>query len=303
MDDESFELEEDQHSFWHSYADLFAAVVLLLVLVFVITFARNFLDSLELNRVRNKLKSLDEFKQSFTTFFEEFDDGEQEIEILDDGRVRFKENVLFGESHWWLEDEYYATVLRFRSRLHAFLESYDHNGSREPVREGASEEWSSRQCLRRPPCESRPDDEIQIIVGGHADTTRVYFSAASWAAIQQEQAQARQLGVSPRIKIRSNWDLSALRAATIVRALTNSGEFCFVEEFLGSPDTIIDPCRYDIRSVAHAEYQPLKKNPEGKSRNRRIEVEVRLNVESELARLGLLSGGDERQGASNQARE
>lgn len=272
MLDQPLDSPDEQPSSWHSYADLFAAVILILVLVFLIALARNFLDAMELNQVREKLKTLDEFSQRFTDFFQSFE-GKDIIDIQDDGRIRFRDSVLFGESHWGIQPEYYPVVLSFREHLHGFLVSYADEDS------GASAD-DPAPCNLQYRCTGLPDDEVQIIVAGHADSTRIIYTRQMWLSDRGLQTSLARL--------RANWDLSSLRAATVVRALTNSGEFCYIDEFKEASGTVIDPCKYNIRAAGFGEYQPLDSTQ--KQKNRRIEVEVRLNIEKQLANLGLIRG-------------
>lgn len=76
------------------------------------------------------------------------------------------------------------------------------------------------------------DDDINIMVEGHTDTDKVRGGSA----------------------FKDNWDLSVLRATSVVRILQESSN--------------IDPTR--ITAAGKSEYQPA--NPDDKAKNRRIEI-------------------------------
>ncbi|GAB4375252.1 MAG: OmpA family protein [Salibacteraceae bacterium] len=89
----------------------------------------------------------------------------------------------------------------------------------------------------------KDEKDITIMVEGHTDTDPINGAGA----------------------IKDNWDLSVLRATSVVRILTQEG---------GMDPTMLTP-------AGRGEYMPVAPNttPEGKAKNRRIEIVVTPNLD------------------------
>ena len=96
-------------------------------------------------------------------------------------------------------------------------------------------------CQRKPPTPGVPVSIKRIVIEGHTDN----------------------LPVGKDAPYESNWELSSLRATSIVRYLIKYHQ--------------IDPQR--ISAMAYADTRPVKSNDseEGRSRNRRIEIYLILD--------------------------
>ena len=94
----------------------------------------------------------------------------------------------------------------------------------------------------------RKNTDIQILIEGHTDN----------------------VPMNPKDAIKDNWDLSALRATSIVKILTKNKQ--------------IDPTR--ITAAGRGEFLPIASNdnPDGKRKNRRTEIILTPNLD-ELFRI------------------